>query len=42
MQVLFMQNEQQKQQKVPQKFKYFERMQLCVNSRGDYFEHIIK
>jgi len=22
--------------------KYLERMQLCINNRGDYFEHLIK
>jgi len=22
--------------------KYLERMQLCINKRGDYFEHLIK
>jgi hypothetical protein len=21
---------------------YLERMQLCINNRGDYFEHLIK
>jgi WD40 repeat protein len=26
----------------PQKFKYSERMQLCISSRGGYFENLIK